>query len=105
IVTATNRDLEKEIAGGNFREDLFYRLNVVNIHLPPLRERGDDVLVIARYLLSRYADEYGAQVRGFSPNASVAIRKYHWPGNIREMENRLKKAVVLVEGNLIGPED
>ena len=97
IIAATNRDLEKEIAGGRFREDLYYRLNVVNVELPPLRERGDDMLVIARYLLSRYAREYDAKVKGLSPNAAVAIRKHNWPGNIRELENRIKKAIVLCE--------
>jgi transcriptional regulator with GAF, ATPase, and Fis domain len=105
ILAATNRDLEKEIAAARFREDLFYRLNVVNVHLPPLRERGEDVLVIARYLLSRYARELDAKVKGFSPNATVAIRKYHWPGNIRELENRIKKAVVLCDSSVIGPDD
>ena len=105
ILAATNRDLEAEIKHGGFREDLYYRLNVVNLHLPPLRDRGDDVLVIARYLLVRYTKEYDAKVKGFSPNATVAIRKYNWPGNIREMENRLKKAIVLCETTLIGPED
>jgi transcriptional regulator with PAS, ATPase and Fis domain len=105
ILAATNRDLAEEIRHSRFREDLYYRLNVVNLHLPPLRDRGDDIPVIARYLLSRYAKEYDAKVKGFSPNATVAIRKYDWPGNIRELENRLKKAIVLTEGNLIGPED
>ncbi len=105
ILAATHRDLEKEIKEGRFREDLFYRLNVVNLQLPPLHERGDDVLVIARYLLGRYCKEYDAKVKGFSPNAAVAIRKHSWPGNIREMENRLKKAIVLSDGNFIGPED
>ena len=105
IVAATNRELEKEIAGGRFREDLYYRLNVVNVELPPLRERGDDVLVIARYLLSRYSREYDAKVKGFSPNAAVAIRKHNWPGNIRQLENRIKKAIVLCESTVIGPED
>jgi transcriptional regulator with GAF, ATPase, and Fis domain len=105
ILAATNRDLEAEIEADRFREDLFYRLNVVNLHLPPLRDRGDDVLVIARYLLSRYAKEYDAKVKGFSPNASVAIRKHNWPGNIREMENRIKKAIVLCESTVIGPDD
>ncbi|MCA9673792.1 MAG: sigma 54-interacting transcriptional regulator [Myxococcales bacterium] len=105
ILAATNRDLEKEIAVANFREDLYYRLNVVNLHLPPLRDRGEDVLVIARYLLSRYAREFDAKVKGFSPNATVAIRKYNWPGNIRELENRIKKAVVLAESTVIGPDD
>ncbi len=105
ILAATNRDLEEEIAKGRFREDLYYRLNVVNLHLPPLRERGEDVLVIARYLLSRYAKEYDSQVRGLSPNAAVAIRKHNWPGNIREMENRLKKALVLADSTMLGPDD
>ncbi len=105
ILAATNRELEEEIRRARFREDLYYRLNVVNLHLPPLRERGDDIPVVARYLLSRYGKEYESRVKGFSPNAAVAIRKYDWPGNIREMENRIKKAIVLAEGNLIGPED
>ncbi len=105
ILAATNRDLEKEIAGGRFREDLYYRLNVVNVELPPLRVRGDDVLVIARYLLSRYSREYDARVKGLSPNAAVGIRKHNWPGNIRELENRIKKAIVLCESTVIGPDD
>ncbi len=105
ILAATNRDLEKEIARGRFREDLYYRLNVVNVELPPLRVRGDDVLVIARYLLSRYSREYDAKVKGFSPNAAVAIRKHNWPGNIRELENRIKKAIVLCDSTVIGPDD
>jgi transcriptional regulator with GAF, ATPase, and Fis domain len=105
ILAATNRELEEEIRHARFREDLYYRLNVVNLHLPPLRERGEDIPVVARYLLSRYGKEYDTRVKGFSPNAAVAIRKYDWPGNIREMENRIKKAIILAEGNLIGPED
>ncbi|GAB4525050.1 MAG: sigma 54-interacting transcriptional regulator [Haliangiales bacterium] len=105
VLTATNRNLEAEIKAGRFREDLYYRLNVVNIELPPLRDRGDDVIVIGRYLLSRAAKEYDAKVKGFSPNAAVAIRKYHWPGNIREMENRVKKAIVLAESTMLGPDD
>ncbi len=105
ILAATNRDLDKEIAGGRFREDLYYRLNVVNVDLPPLRQRGEDVLVIARYLLSRYAREYDVKVKGLSPNAAVAIRKHSWPGNIRELENRIKKAIVLCESSVIGPDD
>ncbi len=105
VVAATNRDLEAEIQKGNFREDLYYRLNVVNLHLPPLRERGDDVVVIAKYFLKKYAAEYGAKVKGFTPGALAAMRKYEWPGNIRQLENRIKKAVVLADKTLIGPED
>ncbi|WP_438015864.1 sigma 54-interacting transcriptional regulator [Sorangium sp. So ce315] len=105
IVAATNRNLEEEIRAGNFREDLYYRLNVVNLWLPPLRERGDDVLIIAKVLLSKYADELGSPVRGFSPAALAAIKKYSWPGNIRQLENRIKKALVLCDQALLGVED
>jgi transcriptional regulator with GAF, ATPase, and Fis domain len=105
IVAATNRDLEHEMKAGNFREDLFYRLNVINIHLPPLRERGDDVLVLAKYLLAKYTEEYGSKVKSFTPNALIAIRKYDWPGNVRQLENRIKKAIVMCDKTLIGVED
>jgi transcriptional regulator with GAF, ATPase, and Fis domain len=105
IVAATNRTLEDMIKTGEFREDLYYRLNVVNLWLPPLRDRADDVFIIAKALLSKYADEMGSQVRGFSPQALAAIRKASWPGNIRQLENRIKKALVLCEKTLLGPED
>ncbi len=105
IVAATNRNLEEEIRNGNFREDLYYRLNVVNIWLPPLRDRGDDVGIIAKALLTKYADELKSPVKGFSPAALAAIRKYAWPGNIRQLENRIKKALVLCDENLLSAED
>ena len=105
IVAATNRVLEDEIRGGRFREDLYYRLNVVNLWLPPLRDRGDDVLIIAKALLSKYADEFASAVQGFTPQALSAIKKYPWPGNIRQLENRIKKALVLCERTLLSPED
>jgi transcriptional regulator with PAS, ATPase and Fis domain len=105
IVAATNRDLEAMIRTGEFREDLYYRLNVVNLWLPPLRDRGDDVLIIAKALLSKHADEARSSVTGFAPNALAAIRKYDWPGNIRQLENRIKKALVLCDDHLIRPED
>jgi transcriptional regulator with GAF, ATPase, and Fis domain len=105
VVAATNRVLEEEIRTGRFREDLYYRLNVVNVWLPPLRERGDDVLIIAKALLSKYADELKSTVQGFTPQALAAIKKYPWPGNIRQVENRIKKALVLCERSLLGPED
>jgi transcriptional regulator with GAF, ATPase, and Fis domain len=105
IVAATNRNLEEMIKTGEFREDLYYRLNVVNLWLPPLRERGDDVFIIGKALLSKYADEIGSAVKGFSPQALTAIRKYSWPGNIRQLENRIKKALVLCDKTLLGPED
>ena len=105
VLAATNRNLEDEIRKGTFREDLYYRLNVVNIPLPPLRERGDDVIVLARFLLQKYAQELGSAVKGFTPNALIAIRKYDWPGNVRQLENRIKKALVLCDKSLVGPED
>ncbi len=105
VIAATNKVLEHEIERGSFREDLYYRLNVVSIRLPPLRERGDDVTVIARYFLQQYAREFGARVRGFTPAALVALKKYAWPGNVRELENRVKKAVVLADRALVSAED
>jgi transcriptional regulator with GAF, ATPase, and Fis domain len=105
VVAATHRNLEQMVKEGTFREDLYYRLNVVQIHLPPLRERGDDVVVIANYLLKKYADEQKLKIKGFTPKALVALRRYPWPGNIRQLENRLKRAVVLCDGQYLGPDD
>jgi len=105
VLATTNRRLREEVAAGRFREDLYYRLNVVHLHLPPLRDRGDDIVVLARYMVSRYAPEYGGKVRGLTPNAIAAIKRHRWPGNIRELENRIKKAVVLSDKALLGPED
>ena len=105
VLAASNRDLEAEIAAGRFREDLYYRLNVIHIMLPPLRERGDDTVVLARYLLGRFAAELKSPVKGFTPGAVTAVRKHPWPGNVREMENRIKKAIILADGSLIGAAD
>ncbi len=105
IVAATHRDLAAEVKRGTFREDLFYRLNVVNVQLPPLRARGDDMEVLARYFLTRAATNLGRSVRGFTRAGMAAIRKYSWPGNVRELENRIEKAVVLAESQQLGPDD
>ncbi|MEN9577291.1 MAG: hypothetical protein RJA70_300 [Pseudomonadota bacterium] len=105
VIAATNRNLEEMIRTNDFREDLYYRLNVVNLWLPPLRERGEDVFIIAKALLSKYADELNSPVKGFNALALTAIRKYHWPGNIRQLENRLKKALVLCDRNLLSADD
>ena len=105
VVAATNRVLEDEIRASRFREDLYYRLNVVNIYLPALRERGDDVLILAKALLSKHAEELGSRVQGFTPPALAAVKKYAWPGNIRQLENRIKKALVLCDKALLAPED
>jgi transcriptional regulator with GAF, ATPase, and Fis domain len=105
IIAATNRNLEDMVRTGEFREDLYYRLNVVNLWLPPLRERGEDIFIIAKALLGKYADELNSPVKGFSPTALTAIRKYAWPGNIRQLENRIKKALVLCDQSLLSPDD
>jgi len=105
VVAATNKVLEEEVKRNAFREDLYYRLNVVTLKLPPLRERGEDVLVLGKFFLSKYSREFNSKARGFTPSATVAMRKYGWPGNIRELENRLKKAVVLADKPLLGPDD
>jgi transcriptional regulator with PAS, ATPase and Fis domain len=105
IVAATNKDLEEEMKAGRFREDLFYRVNVVHLHLPALRERGEDAVTLAKWFLGRAIRELSSKVKGFSPQALVAIKRFRWPGNIRQLENRIKKAVVLAEKPLIGPDD
>jgi transcriptional regulator with PAS, ATPase and Fis domain len=105
IICATNRNLEVMMKAGEFREDLYYRLNVVNLWLPPLRERGDDIFIIAKALLSKYGDELNSPVKGFSPQTLASVRKCAWPGNIRQLENRIKKALVLCDKTLLSPED
>jgi transcriptional regulator with GAF, ATPase, and Fis domain len=98
LITATHQDLESLIALGRFREDLYYRLNVISITLPPLRERGDDVLELALYFLSRAAKRAGRPVGHFTVEAMQALRNYPWPGNIRELENAVERSVVMAEG-------
>jgi len=105
VLAATNRDLEIEMKAGRFREDLFYRLNVVTIHLPPLKERGDDIVLIAKYIFHKLRSEIGGTTTGFSPGALKAISMYPWPGNVRQLENKIKKAMVMSEGTRIGAED
>ena len=101
IVTATNRELQEEIAQGRFREDLYYRLNVITLSLPPLRERGDDVPLLCDYFLSRFAEKNRKNVKGFTPGAMDALIRYPWPGNVRELENTMERAVVLLVGEHI----
>src|SRR5262249_6729713 len=102
---ATHRNLEEEIKKARFREDLYYRLNVVGIHLPALRDRGEDLMLIARYLLKRFTEEYNSKVKGFSPQCVMMMKKYHWPGNIRQLENRIKKSVIMSERVQLAPDD
>ncbi len=95
IIAATNRELPRLVREGKFREDLFYRLNVIPVTLPPLRDRGDDILLVAQHALAKYAREMGRTLEGFSPEASAALRAYPWPGNVRELENVIERAVAL----------
>ena len=105
VVAATNKDLEKAIAAGEFREDLYYRLAVLALSLPPLRERGEDKVVIANNLFQRYAKESNLPLKGFSQTALDALRTYPWPGNVRELVNCVRRAVVMAEGEWIDSED
>ena len=105
IVAATNKDLQKAIKAGAFREDLFYRLSVVPITLPPLRERRDDIPLLADYFLEKYNKKRKKNVRAISERAMKALVEYDWPGNIRELENAIERAVVLTENDVIEPSD
>ncbi len=101
VIAATNRDLPKEVAAGRFREDLYYRLNVVNLVMPPLRDRRSDVPALAKFFLDRYAKENGKAIDGFSPETVELLMAYDWPGNVRELENAIERAVVLSVGSLV----
>lgn len=101
FLCATNRDPLKEVAEGRFREDLYYRLHVVPLAMPPLRERGDDILAIANHFLTTYAREEGKQFTRFSPEAQVVLRHYPWPGNVRQLQNVIRNVVVLNDGDAV----
>jgi two-component system response regulator HydG len=101
IVAATNRDLEVEVAGGRFREDLFYRLNVVSLEVPPLRERQEDIPRLAMHFIEHYTSRNRKQVKGFSPLAMDMLLKHHWPGNVRELENAIERGVILAAGEYL----
>ena len=103
--TATNQDLDEMIRGGTFREDLIYRLNEVTLELPPLRDRGDDIVQLAQFFLSHYAAQYNSKVRGFSNACTLSMKAYFWPGNVRQLENRVKKAVIMSDAALLTPDD
>ncbi|MDZ7374176.1 MAG: sigma-54 dependent transcriptional regulator [candidate division KSB1 bacterium] len=95
VIATTNRDLLEEVRAGRFREDLYYRLNVVPIHLPPLRERKEDIPLLVQHFIRKYAEENGKHVEGISEQALELMMRYHWPGNVRELENAIEQAVVL----------
>jgi two-component system, NtrC family, response regulator PilR len=104
VIAATNRVMEREIAEGRFREDLFYRLSVIPVELPPLRERREDIPLLARSFLDRFSKSMGKIISGIAPDAMRCLETYEWPGNVRELENTLERAVALETGSRIGLE-
>lgn len=105
VLSATNTDIPQAVAEGRFREDLLFRLNTVEIHLPPLRERREDIPLLAMHFLRRQADQYRKHLTGFEPEAMQALLGYGWPGNVRELEHTIERAVLLAQGTQIAPED
>ena len=105
IVAATNRDLESEVNQGRFREDLYYRLNVIPLHLPPLRERDSDVLLLAEHFLDRFCERKNRPCLGLSPDVHKILLAYSWPGNVRELENFMERMSILVDGDVVHPSD
>jgi two-component system response regulator PilR (NtrC family) len=104
VIAATNQDLLKMVAEGRFREDLYYRINVIQVHLPPLRDRRDDVPLLAEHFLAKYAKAAEKSVRGISHEALELLSAYGWPGNVRELENVIERAVALEQTSLVLPE-
>jgi two-component system nitrogen regulation response regulator GlnG len=105
IIAATHRDLDAAVREGRFREDLLYRLRVVPLHIPPLRERRDDIALLSEHFVTRYADELGTGRRMLAPATLEILERHDWPGNVRELENSIKRALVLSSGEVLGPED
>lgn len=105
VIAATNKNLQEAVARGEFRQDLYYRLNVVSLNIPPLRERGDDISLLANYFLKRFVRMHETAPKTFSREALTALAHYAWPGNVRELENRVRKAVVLGDSSTVQPED
>ncbi|MFN8005813.1 MAG: sigma-54 dependent transcriptional regulator, partial [Terriglobia bacterium] len=105
LVAATNRDLRAALEQGTFREDLYYRLNVVPINIPPLRERKEDIPYLVDHFIKRFAKETGKPIHGIAPEALNLLTSFHWPGNVRELENIIERSVALTAGEILGTED
>ena len=105
VIAATNKDLAAEIRQGRFRDDLYFRLNVIPIFVPPLRERGDDVIRLAQHFVAEFSREYGRRPKSFSPQAMDILRAYRWPGNVRELRNTIERLMIMVPGDVILPAD
>jgi len=104
-ISATNRDLRKAMSDGVFREDLYYRINVFHIELPPLRERREDIALLAGYFMDRYTRRMKKTLKGFSEDAQMLLLRHNYPGNVRELENAVQRAVAVAEGSVVRPED
>ena len=105
VLAATNKDIKAALSDGTFREDLYYRLNVISIYLPPLAERGEDVILLARAFLNRFGREMNVDIKEFSDESLLALRSHGWPGNVRELENKVKRALIMATGPCITPQD
>src|SRR5690606_29534786 len=105
LVCATNMPLYQMVEEGKFRQDLLYRINTVEIHLPPLRERVDDIPLLVNHFLDIYTRKYQRDVKGVSPAALKKLQKYHWPGNVRELQHMIERAMIMTESTILQPED
>lgn len=105
ILSATNADVRRMVAEGDFRQDLLYRINTVEIHIPPLRERGEDVLLLADFFLEKYARKYGKSISGVGRDAAEKLREYTWPGNVRELQHSIERAVILCDSSRLSAAD
>lgn len=103
IISATNTDLQSMVEKGIFRQDLMYRINTIEIHIPPLRERGDDVILLAEFFLEKYASKYNKKIKGISRDAKIMLARYGWPGNVRELQHAVERAVIMEESTIIKP--
>jgi two-component system nitrogen regulation response regulator NtrX len=105
VLAATNKDLQAEIRAGNFREDLYFRLNVIPIFVPPLRERQEDIPLLADHFMAEFAREYGRRLKSFASAATVVLQRYPWPGNVRELRNVIERLMIMVPGDSISAAD
>lgn len=105
LICATNANIRQMVGDGSFRQDLLYRINTIEIQIPPLRERGDDIILLAQYFLDRYARKYNKEMRGLTREAKNKLLKYTWPGNVRELQHTMERAVILGDGSLLKPEN
>ena len=103
IISATNADLQSMVSEGTFRQDLLYRVNTIEIEIPPLRDRGEDVILLAEYFLEKFAGKYNKMIKGFSRDSRIMLEKYHWPGNVRELQHAIERAVIMEDTSMIRP--